>query len=140
MAWRSCYGRGRPLRSAIAACCLAAFLFFGYDQGVFGGILQLKDYRDQFNHPNDTETGIIVSSYCLGALFGCILNIFIGDYFGRRRMIWIAMVFVLVGATLQTSAFHVSHLIIGRVITGLGTGIDSSTVPMYQSELCATEK
>lgn len=50
------------------------------------------------------------------------------------------MAFVIVGATLQTSAFHVSHLIIGRIITGLGTGIDSSTVPMYQSELCAKEK
>ncbi|KAF1355626.1 hypothetical protein EJ07DRAFT_131606 [Lizonia empirigonia] len=87
MTWRSFYGRGRPLRSAIAACFLAAFLFFGYDQGVFGGILQLQDYRDHFNHPNDTETGIIVSSYCLGTLFGCILNIFIGDYFGRRRMV-----------------------------------------------------
>lgn len=62
-------------------------IIFSYDQGVFGGILQLQDYRDQFNHPNDTETGIIVSSYCLGALFGCILNVFIGDYFGRRRMV-----------------------------------------------------
>lgn len=50
------------------------------------------------------------------------------------------MAFVLVGASLQTSAFHVSHLILGRVITGLGTGIDSSTVPMYQSELCYKEK
>lgn len=49
------------------------------------------------------------------------------------------MGFVLVGATLQASAFSISHLIIGRVITGLGTGIDSSTVPMYQSELCEKE-
>jgi len=61
--------------------------YLSYDQGVFGGILQLKNYRDQFKHPTDTGTGIIVSSYCLGALFGCILNIFIGDYFGRRRMV-----------------------------------------------------
>lgn len=58
-----------------------------YDQGVFGGILQLQNYREQFNHPTDTETGIIVSSYCLGALAGCVLNIFIGDYFGRRKMV-----------------------------------------------------
>lgn len=28
---------------------------------------------------------------------------------------------------------------VGRVITGFGTGIDSSTVPMYQSELCKKE-
>ena len=44
-----------------------------------------------------------------------------------------------VGATLQTSAYTLAHLIVGRVITGFGTGIDSSTVPMYQSELCKKE-
>ena len=50
------------------------------------------------------------------------------------------MSFVIVGASLQTSAYTVAHLVIGRVITGFGTGIDSSTVPMYQSELCRKEK
>lgn len=50
-----------------------------------------------------------------------------------------AMALIIVGASLQTSAYSLAHLIIGRVITGLGTGIDSSTVPMYQSELCRKE-
>lgn len=58
---------------------------------------------------------------------------------GRRWSMWLAMAFVVVGATLQTSAFTVAHLVVGRVITGFGTGIDSSTVPMYQSELCRKE-
>jgi len=137
---RSCYGRGKPLRAAIATCCLAAFLFFGYDQGVFSGILQNEDWLNRFGHPNDTETGIIVSSYCLGALCGCVLNFFVGDYFGRRRMIWMAMGFIIVGAVLQTSAYSLPHLIVGRIVTGIGTGIDSSTVPMYQSELCEKER
>lgn len=132
---RSCYDRGASLRAAIYACCLSAFLFFGYDQGVFGGILENEDWLNTFHHPRDTITGITVSSYCLGALFGCITNFFIGDILGRRRMIWLAMGLIIVGATLQTSAYSLVHLIIGRVITGLGTGIDSSTVPMYQSEL-----
>lgn len=132
---RHIYGRGGPLRVVIYATCLSAFLFFGYDQGVFGGLLENKDWLKQFNHPRDTITDITVSSYCLGALFGCILNFFVGDSFGRRRMIWMAMGFIIIGATLQTSAFTLPHLIIGRIVTGLGTGIDSSTVPMYQSEL-----
>jgi hypothetical protein len=35
----------------------------------------------------------------------------------------LAMAFVIVGAVLQTSAFTVPHLIVGRIITGVGTGI-----------------
>ncbi len=54
----------------------------------------------------------------------------IGDIFGRRKMIWLAMGLILIGASLQTSAYTLAHLIVGRVITGFGTGIDSSTVPV----------
>mgnify|MGYP000742944055 CR=1 FL=1 len=42
------------------------------DQGVFSGILQNADWLDQFGHPSDTKTGIIVSCYNLGCLTGCI--------------------------------------------------------------------
>lgn len=48
-----------------------AFTLFGYDQGVFGGILQNEDWLTQFGNPDDTKTGIIVSSYNLGCLLGC---------------------------------------------------------------------
>lgn len=46
---------------------------------------------------------------------------------------------IIVGASLQASAYSLAHLIVGRVITGFGTGIDSSTIPMYQSELAKKE-
>ncbi|KAI8282389.1 Sugar transporter STL1 [Colletotrichum sp. SAR 10_98] len=46
------------------------------------------------------------------------------------------MALVIIGATMQASAFTVPHLVIGRLVTGLGTGMKTSTVPMYQSELC----
>lgn len=41
---------------------------------------------------------------------------------------------------LQTSAFSVPHIMIARFVTGIGTGIETSTVPMYQSELCEASK
>lgn len=65
-----------------------------------------------------------------------MLNFFIGEIFGRRKMIWLTMALIIVDASLQTSAYSLSHLIVGRIRTGLGTGIDSSTVPMYQAERC----
>lgn len=110
-----------------------------YDQGVLSGLLENPSFQDQFGDPNDVITGITVSSYCLGAFFGCVLNFAIGDLLGRRYMIWLAMGLIIVGASLQTSAYTLAHLIVGRIITGLGTGIDSSTVPMYQSELSKRE-
>jgi MFS family permease len=106
---------------------------------VLSGLLENPDFQQQFGHPDDVVTGITVSSYCLGALFGCLISFSIGDLLGRRRMIWLAMAFIVVGATLQSSAYTLGHLIAGRIITGLGTGIDSSTVPMYQSELSKRE-
>ncbi|KAM0723568.1 hypothetical protein Q7P37_000555 [Cladosporium fusiforme] len=136
---RSCYGRGAPLRWAVYAACLSAFLFFGYDQGVLSGLLQNPHFKDQFGDPNDVITGITVASYCLGALIGCVINFMVGDLLGRRYMIWLAMGLIIVGATLQTSSYTLAHLIVGRIITGFGTGIDSSTVPMYQSELSKRE-
>jgi MFS family permease len=45
-----------------------------------------------------------------------------------------------VGAALQCSAFSLDHFIVGRVITGVGNGLNTSTVPMWQSETCKAHK
>ncbi|KAH2126792.1 hypothetical protein KXV68_002431, partial [Aspergillus fumigatus] len=56
---RGFLGRGKTLQAGVTACCLMAFVLFGYDQGVFGGILENNDWLEQFNHPSDSQTGII---------------------------------------------------------------------------------
>jgi MFS family permease len=127
---RSWFGRGRKLQRAITSCCLCAFILYGYDQGVFGGILENTDWLAQFGYPGDTLTGIITASYNLGCLLGCFASFFIGEPLGRRCTIWFAMVWVIIGATLQATAFTRAHLIIGRIVTGFGTGLKTSTVPM----------
>ncbi|KAH0392605.1 putative MFS sugar transporter, partial [Aureobasidium melanogenum] len=53
---------------------------------------------------------------------------------------WIAMVFIIIGAILQTSSYSVPQILVARYITGIGTGIETSTVPMYQSELVEAHK
>ncbi|KAJ5734353.1 general substrate transporter [Penicillium malachiteum] len=122
---RSWYGRGKSLQKAVTACCLVAFILFGYDQGVFSNIVTNENWIKQFNYPNDSEEGIIVSCYNLGCLLG--LNFFVGEHLDRRKTMWLAMAVVIVGAILQTTAFTVPHLVIGRIATGAGTGIKTST-------------
>ncbi|KAF5365193.1 hypothetical protein D9758_005320 [Tetrapyrgos nigripes] len=133
------FSKGRPLQLAISATCSFAFILFGYDQGVFSGIIGNENFLDTFGHPNDSTEGIIVSSYNLGCFAGCILTFIVGDFLGRRRAMWTAMLIITIGAVLQAIAYSVPHIIIARIITGMGTGMETSTVPMYQSELCKPE-
>lgn len=65
-------GRGARLQVGITITCLLSFVLFGYDQGVFGGLLQDEDWKRQFSYPDSVRTGIIVSSYVLGCIGGCV--------------------------------------------------------------------
>ncbi|KAK2747334.1 hypothetical protein FQN57_002232 [Myotisia sp. PD_48] len=142
---------GTKLNIAIGVIAGMDFLLFGYDQGVMGGLLTLPSFekvfpeiatspaatanlsRSESNHRH-TIQGISVASYNLGCFFGAILCIFVGDILGRRKTIWIGSAIMVVGAALQASAFELSHFIVGRVITGIGNGLNTSTVPTWQSE------
>ncbi|KAL4901314.1 hypothetical protein BDW74DRAFT_170247 [Aspergillus multicolor] len=134
------FGTGRSLQAAIWAACGMAFILFGYDQGVFSGIVENENFLNHMNHPNDSLMGIIVSIYNLGCFTGCVVNFLLADKLGRRRAMWFAMLWVIVGATLQTSAYSVPHMMVGRFVAGIGTGIETSTVPMWQAELCEASK
>ncbi|KAG9193770.1 hypothetical protein G6011_03805 [Alternaria panax] len=134
------YGRGFKLRAAITIACQLAFVLFGYDQGVFSGIVGNEDFLNTFDHPSPGLEGIIVSIYNLGCFTGCILSFIFCEKTGRRLAMWIAMVWIIVGGALQASAYTVPHMMVARFLTGIGTGIETSTVPMYQSELCEANK
>ncbi|OQU98931.1 hypothetical protein CLAIMM_04640 [Cladophialophora immunda] len=122
---------GRPSQLAITYTCLTAFLLFGYDQGVFGSLVTNPDFLDVIGNPSSGYLGIIVSCYNIGCFLGCALNFYIGPKWGRRDVILLAMMLISAGA--------VPQLMVGRIITGFGVGIDTSTIPMYQSELCKRE-
>jgi len=52
---------------------------------------------------------------------------------------WVAMAVIIVGAVIQTCSYSVAQMLVGRIITGIGTGIETSTVPAYQAELSRPE-
>lgn len=81
-----------------------------------------------------------MASYNVGCFIGAIVTIFIGDILGRRRMIFLGSSIMIVGAVLQASAFSLGQLIAGRVITGFGNGMNTSTVPTWASETSKSHK
>ena len=96
MGHRNWFGRGVSLQIAISAVCTVAFILFGYDQGVFSGIVGAEDFLATVDNPDPSLLGIIVAIYNLGCFTGCIINFLIGDQLGRRMKMWIAMGIIIV--------------------------------------------
>ena len=78
---------------------LGSYLY-GYDLGVIAEVVASSTFKGKF-HPDDTQSGLVVSMFTKGAFFGAGLAGISGDYLGRRMTIVIgAVIFFVVAGTL----------------------------------------
>lgn len=122
---------------------------------MFGGLLSNPSFLKQFEDPSVTLQGQIVSTYTIGCILGSIFIIPTGDILGRRKATALGCAVVAVGGVLQASAYSLPHMIIGRIVSGIGigkcscrfisplnrtdscsAGINTTTIPIWQSETC----
>ncbi|KAL2826130.1 general substrate transporter [Aspergillus cavernicola] len=149
--------QGEALQVAIGLIAGMDFLLFGYDQGVTGGLLTLQSFIKYFptiatsgeywdslsdgaRSTQSTRQGIVVAAYNLGCFAGSIPTIWVGNWLGRRKTIFFGSFIMVIGALLQCTSFHLPQFIIGRLVTGFGNGMNTSTVPTWQSECCKANK
>mmetsp|Transcript_5677 Transcript_5677/g.6742 ORF Transcript_5677/g.6742 Transcript_5677/m.6742 type:complete len:558 (+) Transcript_5677:5690-7363(+) len=145
--------RGRRLRVMFTMVATLGFSLFGYDQGLMSGIITGDDFSKEFpavtnegagsEHWATVNQGGITSCYEIGCFFGALFALFRGDRFGRRPMVIIGSLLIILGTIISTAAFGphwgLGQFIIGRVITGLGNGMDTATIPVWQSEISKAE-
>ena len=81
------------------------------------------------------QESLIVSILSAGTFFGALFAAPFGDLLGRRwgLMASAGIVFNL-GVILQTASTSQPMFIAGRFFAGLGVGLVSALVPLYQSE------
>ena len=100
-----------------------------------GGLLTLPSFLRTFPEI-DTESapperrshvstiqGISVASYNVGCFAGAIICIWLGDFLGRRKTIFVGSAIMVLGAALQCGASNLDIFIGGRVVTGIGNGM-----------------
>jgi MFS family permease len=126
--------QGKSLQYGITAACGAGFLLFGYDQGVFGGLLDNEPFLRTFGFPGATIQGQIVATYDIGCIIGTLVSMYAGDKLGRRRCILIGCVILIIGAILQTASYSLAQMIVGRVVAGIGNGMNTIAIPIWQTE------
>ena len=149
------------------AVLLAAFSslggwFFGYDQGVTGGIVVMSSFKNDFcvgvygnasvcdlsvaGLPPGYRRFLVLFTLCynigsfLGALF---ISSFVAEKFGRRAIIFTSAVLFIIGTSMVIfppggSTKIMIFILIGRIVEGAGVGCSSFSCPLYASEIAPT--
>ena len=79
--------RGTKLLAIILAASGLDFLLFGYDQGLFGGILAGEGFGNMLGNPSPTMQGLVTAIYDIGCALGAVAAFVWGERIGRKRSI-----------------------------------------------------
>ncbi|EIN05606.1 MFS monosaccharide transporter [Punctularia strigosozonata HHB-11173 SS5] len=136
-------------KSKLAGVLIVAFaafggVLYGYDTGTISGIKEMHNWLCTFgtDHGDGTCTidssreSLVVSILSAGTFFGALLGAPMADIVGRKWGIVFSCLVFSIGVAMQTAATQIALFVVGRVFAGLGVGLISTLVPMYQSE-CA---
>lgn len=109
-------------------------LLSGIDQSLISGA---NLYMPQSLHLNTSQVSLVASGVPLGAIGGALLLGPTNEAVGRRMAIIISLVLYTIGAALEAGAINFGMMVAGRVILGLGVGLEGGTVPVYVAESVA---
>ena len=136
--------------------------FFGYDQGVTGGIVVMSSFKNDFcvgvyanasvcdlpiaTLPSDYRRYLILFTllYNVGCFIGSLfISSYVAERFGRRAIIFTSAVLFIIGTSIVIfppggSKKIMILILIGRIIEGMGVGCSSYSCPLYASEIAPT--
>ncbi|CAN3354566.1 hexose transporter Hxt13p [Diutina catenulata] len=140
--------RGKALRYTVTACATIGFSLFGYDQGLMSGIITAPQFGEDFppvtpaysgSYHATIVQGATTACYEIGCLVGAIWVLMFGERFGRRPIVLIGCFIIIIGTIVSITPIRgkwaLGHFIIGRSVTGIGNGMNTATIPVWQSEM-----
>eukprot|EP01091_Cochliopodium_minus_P009798 TRINITY_DN2495_c0_g1_i1.p1 TRINITY_DN2495_c0_g1~~TRINITY_DN2495_c0_g1_i1.p1 ORF type:complete len:549 (-),score=122.86 TRINITY_DN2495_c0_g1_i1:1474-2883(-) len=89
---------------------------------------------------NNFQVSFIISSYIFGGIFGALFSGFLAEKIGLKKTIFVASIIFILQSIFTTFALGYNTLILGRILAGVASGIASSSIPLYISEISTSEK
>ncbi|KAK9321833.1 sugar transporter [Lipomyces orientalis] len=133
---------GGRLTAAITFACATDMTLFGYDQGVFSGVVVTQNFLELHDLVGPSKTKVlstVAAIYDVGCFIGAIMAFSLGERFGRKKAIMWGTTIMAVGALLQASSFSLPQMFVGRTILGVGNGINTATAPIWQTETASAK-
>lgn len=103
------------------------------------GVLGTSAYQNYFGNPVSYTQGYITAAMPCGSIFGTFLASYLGDKYSRKVAIQASCLFWSAGSIIQALSNGIPMLVMGRIIAGLGVGLASTIVPIYQAEIAPKE-
>lgn len=117
----------------IAIVAAMGGLLFGYDWVVIGGARQF--YEVYFGLATEQLVGWANSCALVGCFVGSLAAGFLGDRFGRRRILLASAILFAVSSVLTGWANVFSTFIFWRIVGGTAIGLSSNISPLYIAEI-----
>ncbi|KAL4729736.1 hypothetical protein ACLX1H_004160 [Fusarium chlamydosporum] len=129
--------RGGWLTFWITVACATDMTLFGYDQGVFSGVVVTQDFLKLHNLVGPTKTNLlatVTAIYDIGCFVGAVIAFTVGETLGRKKAILLGTVIMSLGTVIKVSSYSLPQMIVGRIVLGIGNGINTATAPIWQTE------
>jgi MFS family permease len=107
-----------------------------YNIGIIATLYVNNGWTKALHKPNAAQKGLITAIYYLGTWLSYVfLSSLASDRLGRRYAALAGTVVTCIGGAVQTGASGktaYASMIIGRIISGFGNAVISTSVPLYQ--------
>lgn len=125
-----------PLLLVSLVAGFGGFLF-GYDTAVINGANQ---YLKAWFGLTPFQEGLAGASAILGCIPGAMGAGFLGDRFGRRRVLFLCAILYGISALFSAVPQTFNQFLVARFIGGLGIGASSMICPVYIAELAPADR
>jgi MFS family permease len=133
-----------------------SFLFLFLSSSIINGVKDMDGFRDTMNisrvqsdvnvtngssncagsdENENALLGLIVSLFSVGCFIGALLSGGFSDLVGRKYTIILGSGIFFIGGAIQGGSFFLWMVLVGRMIAGIGVGVLSMIVPVYNAEL-----
>lgn len=107
----------------------------GYDGSLMNGLQSISKWKLDFNHPHGTMLGFVNAAQNVGCFVVLPFCGWLTDYLGRRMVLGIGLLGVIVATIIQATGDTLAQLIVSRFVVGAAGMLAVQPAPLLIAEV-----